>query len=254
MLRTIIIDDEKHQQLNLETMVKLYCHDLTIVDKASDIETGEQAIKKHNPDLVLLDINLGDSSGFDLLSRFTPVTFKVIFVTAFDHYAIKAFQFNALDYLLKPVDPDELCRAAIKASQIIQNDFNLQLDNLRRYMHAEERSSKKIIIKTFDTIHLVPVQDILYCESDNNYTRFHLAGGRQIMVSTTLKDYEDILADGNFFRVHKSFLVNLKYISRFEKAEGGSVVLEGEVKIPVASRKRDELLDLLDQMTNLLSG
>jgi len=249
MLRTIIIDDEKHQQLNLEKMVKLYCHGLEVVEKANDLTTAERAIREHKPDLVLLDIHLGDGSGFDLLSRFTPVFFKVIFVTAFDHFAIKAFRYNALDYLLKPVDPDELCQAARKAAETIQPDFNLQLENLRSYIHAEGQTHSKIILKTSDTIHVVSVQEILYCESESNYTHFRLTGNRNIMVSATLKEYEDILVESGFFRVHKSFLINLARISRFEKAEGGSVVLEGEKKIPVASRKRDELIHLIEQLT-----
>lgn len=249
MLNTIIIDDEKHQQQNIEKMIKLYCNDLNIVAKASSIKTGEEAIRKYRAELVLLDIELGDGTGFELLERLHPIFFKVIFITAFDHYAIKAFRFNALDYLLKPIDPDELCQAAAKASTTLQKDFNLQLQNLKHYLQPENKNHGKIIIKTFDSLYIVPVQDILYCESDSNYTRFHLTRDRQIMVSTTLKDYEDILADSNFFRVHKSFLVNLKYISRFEKAEGGSVVLEGEVKIPVASRKRDELVHLLEHQS-----
>ncbi len=247
MFRTVIIDDEKHQQQNIEAMVKLYCDDLDIVAKANGVKTGVEAIKKYKPDLVLLDIQMGDGSGFDLLEKFDPVPFRVIFITAFDQYAIRAFRFNALDYLLKPIDPDELCQAAARASALLQKDFNMQLQNLKQYLQPENKNHGKIIIKTYDKIYLVPLQEILYCESDSNYTRFHLTGDRHIMVSATLKDYEDILAESGFFRVHKSFLVSLRYISRFEKAEGGSVVLEGEVKIPVASRKRDELVQLLEQ-------
>ena len=246
MHRTIIIDDEAHQRLTIEKMVRNFCPTLKVVAKAGSVQSGLKAIIQHKPDLVLLDIELADGTGFNILDQLHPIDFKVIFITAFDQYAIKAFRFSALDYLLKPVDPDELCRAATKAGEIIQHNFNLQINNLRRFIGTVDKNQQKIIIKTHDNIHLVPVQDILYCESDSNYTRFHLTGGKQIMVSTTLKDYEDILAESNFFRVHKSFLVNLKYVSRFEKAEGGSVVLEGDVKIPVASRKRDELVHLLE--------
>ena len=247
MFRTVIIDDEKRQQQSIEKMVKMYCSGLDVVAKADGVKSGEIAIRKFKPDLVLLDIQLGDGSGFDLLEKFDPTPFRVIFITAFDQFAIKAFRFNALDYLLKPIDPDELCQAAARASALLQKDFNMQLQNLKQYLQPENKNHGKIIIKTYDSIYLVPVQDILYCESDSNYTRFHLTGGKKIMVSATLKEYEDILAESGFFRLHKSFLVNLRYISRFEKAEGGSVVLEGEVKIPVASRKRDELIQLLEQ-------
>lgn len=247
MFRTIIIDDEKRQQQSIEKMVKMYCRDLNIVAKADGVKSGEIVIRKHKPDLVLLDIQLGDGSGFDLLEKFDPAPFRVIFITAFDRFAIKAFRFNALDYLLKPIDPDELCQAASKASAVLQKDFNLQLENLKHFLRTENKNNGKIIVKTHDNIYLLSVQDILYCESDSNYTRFNLTGGKQLMVSATLKDYEDMLAESGFFRLHKSFLVNMRYVSRFEKAEGGSVVLDGEVKIPVASRKRDELLQLLEQ-------
>ncbi|TVQ89458.1 MAG: DNA-binding response regulator [Bacteroidetes bacterium] len=254
MLRTIIIDDEDHQRLNLEKMVKLYCSDLEIIAMADGIKTGVRAIKKHGPDLVLLDIKLNDGTGFELLEALQPINFKVIFITAFDQYAIRAFRISALDYLLKPVDPDELCQAAKKAGEIIQKDFNIQLSNFQKFLHPDDKTLTKIIIKTHDNIHLVSVQDILFCESDNNYTRFHLSGHKQIMVSATLKDYEDILAESGFFRIHKSYLVNIKNIRRFERGEGGSVVLEGDLKIPVSSRKRDELLGMLDKLTNLLPG
>jgi two-component system, LytTR family, response regulator len=250
MLRTIIIDDEEHQRLNIDKMVKLYCPDLNVIAHADGVKTGVEAVKKYGPDLVLLDINLQDGSGFDLLDALQPINFKIIFITAFDQYAIKAFRFSALDYLLKPVDPDELCRAAARAAAIMQNDFNAQISNLQKFIQPDEKNHQKIIIKTHDNIYLVPVQDILYCQSDNNYTRFHLSDHKQIMVSATLKEYEDLLSDSGFFRIHKSYLINMKRIRRFERAEGGSVVLEGDIKIPVASRKREELLDILEQLTN----
>ena len=251
MLRTIIIDDEEHQRLNIDKMVKLYCPDLSVIAYANGVKTGVEAVKKYGPELVLLDINLDDGSGFDLLDALQPINFKIIFITAFDHYAIKAFRFNALDYLLKPIDPDELCRAASKAATIMQNDFNTQIANLQKFIQSDDKNHKKIIIKTHDNIYLVPVQDIFYCQSDNNYTRFHLSGHKQIMVSATLKEYEDLLSDSGFFRIHKSYLINMKRITRFERAEGGSVVLEGNIKIPVASRKREELLAILERLTKI---
>ena len=254
MLRTIIIDDEAHQRTTIEKMVNRYCPSLNVVAKAGGVQSGLTAIRKHKPGLVLLDIQLDDGTGFDILYQLHPIEFKVIFITAHDQYAIKAFRLNALDYLLKPLDPDELCQAANRASDIIQHDFNLQLANLHQFLRRDDRIQTRIIIKTHDNIHLVAVSEILYCKSDNNYTRFHFADQKQIMVSATLKEYEDILAGSGFFRVHKSYLVNLRQITRFEKAEGGWLVLAGEIKIPVASRKREELLLLLEQLTNNQPG
>jgi len=253
MLRTIIIDDEVHQQLTIEAMVNSYCPHFKVVAKAGGVQSGLQVIRKHKPDLVLLDIQLDDGTGFDILYQLHPIDFKVIFITAFDQYAVKAFRFSALDYLLKPIDPDELCRAAQRASDLIQNDVNLQLANLHKFMKRDDKTQARIIIKTHDNIYLVPVSDILFCQSDDNYTRLHLTDQKQIMVSATLKEYDDILSESGFFRVHKSYLINLKHIIRFERGDGGFLVLLGEIKIPVASRKRDELLEILDRLSNNFS-
>jgi len=245
MLRTIIIDDEDHQRLAIEKMVSRYCPNVKLVAQADGVQSGLDAVKKHKPDLVLLDIKMADGTGFDLLDRLYPIDFKVIFITAYDQYAIKAFRFSAIDYLLKPLDPDELVQAVEKVEHIIQKDFNTQLDNLKEHL-ADNKANKKIIIKTYDNIHLVPISEILFCESDGNYVSVHLTSIQKIMVSASLKDYEDMLAGDGFFRVHKTYLINLKYIRRFEKAEGGSVVLDGDIKIPVASRKRDHLLEMFE--------
>lgn len=249
MLRTIIIDDEDHQRLTIEKMAKRYCPNVTLVAQADGVNTGVEAIKKFKPDLVLLDIKMDDGTGFDLLDKLRPIDFKVIFITAYDQYAIKAIRFSALDYLLKPLDPDELTQAIEKAENIIQKDFNTQLDNLKEHLSSENKSNKKIIIKTFDNIHLVPVNEILFCESDGNYVSVHLINQSKILVSSSLKDYEEMLSENGFFRVHKTYLINIRYIRRFEKAEGGSVVLENENKIPVASRKREQLLEMFERLT-----
>ena len=250
MLRTIIIDDEAHQRLTIEKMVGLYCPDVEVVGQADGVRTGVNAIKKHKPDLILLDIKMDDGTGFDLLGQLHPIDFKIIFITAFDQYAVKAFKFSALDYLLKPLDPDELVQAVGKAMETVQTDFLKQLENLREHLSLENKSNKKIIIKTFDNIHLVPVEEILYCESDSSYTTINLISKVRIIASSYLKDYEEMLSENGFFRVHKSFLINLKMIRRFEKAEGGYVVLEGDVKIPVASRKREQLMEMFEKLTS----
>jgi two-component system LytT family response regulator len=249
MLRTIIIDDEDHQRLTIEKMVKLHCRNVSIVNQSDSVQSGVDAIKKYKPDLVLLDIKMDDGTGFDLLDRLHPIDFKVIFITAYDQYAIKAFRLSAIDYLLKPLDPDELVQAVEKAENLIQKDFITQLDNLKEHLTSEDKTNKKIIIKTYDNIHLVPIKEILYCESDSGYTSFYLTSDQKIMVSSSLKDYEEMLADDGFFRVHKTYLINLRFIRRFEKAEGGSVVLNGEIKIPVASRKREHLLEMFERIS-----
>lgn len=250
MLRTIIIDDEDHQRSIIQKMVDRSCHNIKLVAQADGVKSGVEVIKKYKPDLVLLDIKMEDGTGFDLLDNLHPIDFKVIFITAFDQYAIRAFRCSAIDYLLKPLDPDELAQAVEKAEHVIQKNFNSQLENLKEHLSAESTANKKIIIKTYDTVHLVPISEILYCESDGNYTSIHLTTDPKIIVSVSLKDYDDMLGDSGFFRIHKSYLINLRHIRRFEKAEGGLVVLNGEIKLPVASRKREHLLEMFDKISN----
>ena len=249
MLRTILIDDELHMRQTLERLVKQYCPEILLLAKADGVKTGVEAIEKYHPDLVLLDIKMNDGNGFDLLQQLEPVDFKVIFITAHDDFAIRAFRISALDYLLKPVDPEELKQAVEKARKIFQDDFNTQLDSLSEHLESQDSSIRKLIIKTAESIHLLHMQDILYCESDGGYTTFHMEDGQQIIASSTLRDYEEILSDFGFFRIHRSFLINMKHIVRFEKTDGGVVVLNGEIKIPVASRKKDLLLEMFERLT-----
>ncbi|MCD4682403.1 MAG: LytTR family DNA-binding domain-containing protein [Bacteroidales bacterium] len=249
MLRTIIIDDEAHMRQTLEKLVKQFCPNIKLVATADGVKTGVEAIKKYNPDLILLDIKMNDGTGFDLLKQLEPVDFKVIFITAYNQYAIKAFKFSALDYLLKPVDPDELAEAVNRAEQLVLKELHKQLGVLANNMQTENSSLKKIILKTFDNIHLVKIQDIIYCKSEGSYTVIYISGGKKIMVSNTLKDYDEILSEYGFFRSHKSYLINLIHIDRFEKADGGTIVLNNEIKLPVASRKKDQLLEMFERIS-----
>ena len=249
LLRTIIIDDEVLMRQTLEKLVHGHCPNVKLVAKAGSVKSGVEAIKRHHPDLVLLDIKMDDGTGFDLLKQLEPVDFKVIFITAYDEFAIKAIKFSALDYLLKPVDPEDLVKAINKAEKLIVKELNTQLNALEDNMRSGSAALKKIILKTFDNIYLVKMYDIIYCESYDNYTYFYTLDNSKILVSNTLKEYEEMLSEYGFFRVHKSYLINLAHIQRFEKAEGGNVVLSNEVTLPVASRKREQLLELLDKIS-----
>lgn len=249
MLRTILIDDEERVRRTLEKLVKRYCPNVKLIAEAFGVASGIEAIRKHHPDLVLLDIKMGDGTGFNLLEQLEPVDFKVIFITAYDQFAIKAIRFSALDYLLKPVDPDELVNAISKAEKVLLHEMNRQLSTLAENIRSEDAANRKIILKTFENIHLLKLKDIGYCESDGNYTNFHLVNGGTILVSNTLKEYDEMLSEYGFFRIHKSYLINLIHIERFEKAEGGSIVLDNDIKLPVASRKKEQLLDMLHRIT-----
>lgn len=249
MLRTLIIDDEPHVRKTLARMIKEECSNVKLLKSANGVKSGLKAIEEQNPDLVLLDIKMDDGTGFDLLKKAEPINFKVIFITAFDQYAILAFKFSAIDYLLKPVNPEDLVNAVNRAEQMVQQDFSTQLKALNENLKTQEPKGKKIILRTSETVHLVKVSDISYCESDMSYTNFYLADGQKILVSRTLREFDELLKEFGFFRVHKSFLVNLFAITKFEKADGGYLVMENKDRVPVASRKRDQLLEMFDRIT-----
>jgi len=250
MLRTIIIDDEAHVRVTLKRFLKRYCPEVQLVAEAESVISGLKAITKYHPDLILLDIKMDDGTGFDLLEAVDNVDFKIIFITAYEKYAIKAFKFSAVDYILKPVNPEELAKAVKRAGEVKQDEYNIRLEALGENMKLGEDKNKKIILKTQDNIYLTNVKDITYCESDGCYTRFHTAEGEKILVSKTLKEYDELFKENGFFRIHKSYLINLRYIKRFEKQDGGYVVLPNDKRIPVASRKKDELLDLFKKLAD----
>lgn len=249
VLRTIIIDDESHIRQTLSKMVKAHCPNVRLIGEADGVISGIESIMRHHPDLVLLDIKMNDGTGFDLLKKLEPVDFKVIFITAYDQFAIRAFKFSAIDYILKPVDVDDLVAAINKAHELVKEAFNTQLDNLHENLYNKDKSNKKLILKTQESIHLVRVQDIIYGMAESNYTSFFLANGKRIMVTNcSLKEYDEMLCDYGFSRVHKSYLINLKHIDYFEKGDGGNVIMDDGSKIPVATRKREQLLDLFDRL------
>jgi len=249
MLRTIIIDDEEHMRETLLDMLREHCPEVKVIGQAQGVKSGVNAVQEHHPDLIFLDIKMGDGTGFDLLEKIGPDECKIIFVTAYDEYALKAFKYSALDYLLKPVHTAELKKAVEKAGQQVQHELKTQFNTLTNNLSTDDPSQKKIILKTAENIHLVKVSDIACCEADGKYSLFFPLHGEKIMVSNSLKYYQDILTEAGFYRIHKSYLVNLEHVERFEKAEGGAVILDNGMKIPVASRKRQELLELFERIS-----
>lgn len=248
MLRTVIIDDEDHIRDSLAKLLARHCPQVMVEGTAGSVASGKKAIEELHPDLVLLDIQMQDGTGFDLLSSLSSITFKVIFITAFDQYALQAFRFSAVDYLLKPINPELLVNAVERAGLLLQNHFNIQMQAVGENLKSTHRQNKKIILRTNDNIYLLDLANIICCESDNNYTMVHTTSGEKIMVSKTLKEYDDLLTGFGFYRVHKSHLINLSHIRRFEKQDGGFIMLTNDLRIPVASRKRDEMLEMLERM------
>lgn len=246
MIRAIIIDDEPQLRKSLAKLLSVHCPSVTIAGEAESVQSAYIAIQRYQPDLIFLDIRMEDGTGFDLLKKFEKVNFQTIFVTAFEEYAIKAFHFSAIDYLLKPVDPEELIAAVDKLKNIVNGEIEQRTAELLKNISDPGRQTKKIVLRTSDRYHFAEISEILYCESDGNYTSFYLDAGGKIMVSKTIREYEDILLEYGFFRAHRSFLVNLAHISGYDKAEGGYIIMRDNSRIPISSRKREEFMRIVE--------
>lgn len=253
MVRAIIVDDEKSAIAALKTLISQFISDVEIVAEAGDVSEAVSKIKENQPDLVFLDIQMPGGSGFKVLEQLTPIGFNVIFTTAFDQYAIQAIKYSALDYLLKPIVPQELIRAIEKHKMerlkiSMEANFKVLLDNLKQPKEAPQES-KKIVLSTQEGMHVVAVSDILRCESDDCYTTYHLIDGKKIMVSKTLKESEETLSDSNFIRPHKSHLINLKYVKTLIRSDGGYILMSDGSEIPVSRRKKEYVVDLLRHLS-----
>jgi two-component system, LytTR family, response regulator len=248
MMKAVIIEDQEHfRKINRELLQSNF-PEITIVGEADGVETAVELIKNVNPDLVLLDIEIHGGTGFQVLKRVKPYNFMVIFITAFDDFAIKAIKFSALDYILKPVNETEFCAAIENAMQSFERyKAPLQVENLLNMVHDTSPISK-IVLRTQESIFLVDINDILYCESDNSYTTFYLEGDRQILVSRGLKEFEQMLEPCRFFRPHQCFLVNLHKVTRVDKTEGGNVILQNGKSIPVSFRRKQALMEILSTL------
>lgn len=246
MLRAIVIDDiEAIRKKNIE-LIKKHCLNVTILAEADGVESGVSAIKQYLPDLVFLDVEMKDGTGFDVLQKLKPINFKVIFVTGHEAFATKAFRYSALDYLLKPLNPLDLIEAVHKATNSIDKEllelkFNTLFTNLER-----PKNLQKIVLKTFDKIFSLNIQDIVRCESEKNYTTFYLLDGQKLLISNTLKEYDTLLCPMGFFRSHQSHLINMAYFDYFSKAEGGTIMMKDKSAIPLAVRKKEDFLLLLN--------
>jgi len=244
MIRTLIIDDETKNRLRLRKMIEQDFPNIGIIGEADGVKSGLDAINNLKPELVLLDIRMGDGDAFDLLNQIGQVFFKIIFITAYEEYALKAIKFSALDYLLKPISSEELKVAIDKAEMQIMNDLKLQLSTLQLNLSAKK--NKTIVLKTMNKIYLVEIMEIIRCESDGNYTKIFTMEGKNYMVSTPMREYEDILVEHGFFRIHKSHIINLSFIESFDKE--GYIRLKDDTNLPVARRKKNDLLETLSRL------
>jgi len=251
LVKAVIIEDEKKSRLALVSLLSRYCTNVLVHAEAPGVRSGIEAIRKHKPDVIFLDIQMADGSGFRLLEEIGEIDFEIIFTTAFDQYAIKAIKYSALDYLLKPIVPQELVEAVekVEAKKIAKNaNLNKNIDVLLENLKASTKESPKIILSTAEKIHVVKIDDIIRCESDNYYTRFFFKDGGKLLISKTLKENESLLKDHNFIRPHKSHLVNAKYIKGYMKHDGGYIVMSDESKIPVSRRKKESMIEIINSL------
>lgn len=245
-MKAVIVDDEQSNRENLQRLLQLYAPDVTICATADDVSSALKTINQHQPDLVLLDIQLHEQSGFDLLKLLENITFEIIFVTAYNQYGIEAIKFAALDYLLKPIDIDELKLAVHKAQKAInQKQTSQRLNYLLSYLKDDKKAIQRIALPMFNETRYVNVADIVRCEADNTYTKFMLNNGETILVSKTLKEYADLLNGHNFIRSHQSHLVNMNYIKSWLRQDGGSLLLNNGTKIPVSKSNREKVKEAL---------
>lgn len=246
MFRAVIIDDIENSRISLANDLQNYCPQIKIIGEADSVQTGIKEIKNKNPEVVFLDIQLGDGTGFDILEYLGNFNFQVIFTTALDSYGIKAVKFAALDYLLKPVDPDELVIAVNKLEKNLVNDkfkdnLSLLLENIKDISPA----NKRIALNSADKVHLIYVNDIIRCESQGSYTIFYLKNRDQIIDTKNLKEYEMLLEEYSFIRIHHSHLINFNYLKEYVKKDGGYAVMSDNSQIPVSFRKKNNLLDMM---------
>lgn len=247
-LRTLIVDDEAPIRELISGIIENYCITAEIIATADGVASGMTAIKQYKPDLVLLDVNLNDGTAFDLLQQLDEIKFAIIFITAYEKFAVNAFKFSAVDYIMKPIHIDELTAAINKAcEQSEQQALSLKLKNFFDNINSKPED-KKIVLKTLESIFIVKVGDIIRCEADHNYTTFYLVNGKRVLVSKTLKDYDEMLCDFFFFRAHQSHLINMNHIVSFEKTDGGFLQMIDGSYVPVSKRKREELLELFNQI------
>jgi len=243
MIRAVIVDDEIDSIKVLQRLLNAYCPEVNIVGKADGVETALHTIQTCKPDLVFLDIEMTHGNAFDLLNQLQPIAFQVIFITAFDNYAIRAFKFSAVDYLLKPVDIDDLRGALDRVAQRVQGkSFLSQMETLLYNVETFQLTQQKMAVPTLTGLVFIPIKDIMRFEAKGSYTSIYLTNGEEVVATRNIKEYEDLLPEAIFCRIHNSHIINLHKIQKYHKGRGGYVIMDDGSNIEVASRRREEFL------------
>lgn len=243
MIRAVLIDDEPKNNRILKLMLEEFCPDVKIEGQADNAAVGAQLVQEVKPDLVFLDIEMPYGSGFDLLDQLKPIHFEVIFITAFNDYSLKAIKYSALDYLLKPVNIDELIAAVAKAVQkVAARNINERIEALLYNLQKPQQAVQKLALPSKEGYVFVLLSDIMRCESKGGYTTFYIKGMDKVLSSKSIKEYEPLLPDDLFFRIHNSHIVNLNCVKKYHRGRGGYLEMEDGTMIEVATRRKDELM------------
>lgn len=248
-MKVLVVDNEKNIREAIVEMIGNYLTCVSELHEASGVVSGLKKISEVAPDVVLLDVELDDGTGMDLLSKLPEINFHLIFITAHNKYAIDAFKFSAIDFLLKPVVPDELINAFEKVKEQHKNKFlSQQLQVMQDSLNKIASKEKKIVLKDSTSIYFIKVDNIIRCESSGQYTEFFIEGDKKIVISKSLKEYEELLEPYGFIRPHHSHVINTSKILRFDKVNGGSLIMENAKEIPVSHRKKTQILQFLDKL------
>lgn len=248
MIRCILIDDEKNALEMMEWLLKTYCPGAEIVAMCNSAEQGIVAIHAYKPDVIFLDIEMPRMNGFDMLEQFDKLFFDVVFCTAYDQFAIKAFKYSALNYLLKPVDPDDLKATVARIEERKSIPTKEQFELLMQNIHQPVKTTPhRIALTTGDGMIFVPTTDIIYCEAESNYTKVVLQGGKKVVVSKVLKDIDEALSGPDFCRVHSSFLININRIKKYGRGDGGYLIMDDDATISISRNRRQEFMDLFSK-------
>lgn len=248
-MKILVVDNEDNIRKGVIDMIREFSPFVADIDEANGVATGLKKIAEVNPDVLFLDVELDDGTGMDLLSKLHEINFHVIFITAHNKYALDAFRFSALDFLLKPISPDELIEAFEKVQKQIKNAvLQDQLQVLQESLNKIASKEKKIVLKDSNSIYFVNVSDIIRCESDGQYTIFVIDKLKNILISKSLKEYEELLEPFGFIRPHHSHLINTNKILRFDKVDGGNLIMQNNEEIPVSHRKKVQILHILDSL------
>lgn len=247
-MRIIIVDDEQASRNQAKLLITEFFDDVEICDEVATLGTAYESILRHNPDLVLLDVDLPDGTAFDMLKRFPQISFSIIFITAYEQFALQAIKFSALDYLLKPYTSGEFAESIRKAfKKKEQAEMQTRLSALYQNMQTQQQPSK-IVLRTADSIHVIQLDDIIRLQADGAYTTFYISSRKPVVVSKNLKEYDTLLEKNGFIRTHQSHLINVKYIVCYHKADGGSLVLTDKTQVPVATRFKERVLHSLERI------